>query len=433
MLFKHPPGITGIFSTPSVEKIMAQDAIHDSASIAVDLPNLFRDYTQQPVRRVIGLMSGTSADGVHAALVEIAGAGETTTAKVIAFLHEPYSPSLRERIFRLFDPNCPVTHVCEMNFALGEMFAQAALSLANANGGIESIDLIASHGQTICHLPNLRSELTPAGATLQIGEPAVIAARTGVTTAADFRVADVAAGGQGAPLVPFTDYILFHHAHRGRAIQNIGGIGNVTFLPAGGGKDDLLAFDTGPGNMLIDAVAHRLTDGRLDYDLDGELAAKGTIDNTLLAWLMEHEFIRRDPPKTAGREDFGAAFAEEFLARAQAANLSIEDTLATATAFTARSIADAYQRFLRPKGRLDEIILGGGGAYNKTLKEMIAFRLPRKTIYKHEDFGIPGHAKEALAFAILGNELMLGRAAGMPKITGAHRVAMLGKICFGSK
>jgi len=397
----------------------------------LDLSALFSTYAALPVRRVIGLMSGTSADGVHAALVELAGGGETTAVRLVDFSHTHYAEKLRKEIFRLFEPECPASHACGMNFALGEVFAAAAQRLAEAHGGIETIHLIASHGQTIAHLPEPRSRATAGASTLQIGEPAVIAERTGVTVVGDFRVADVAAGGQGAPLSAFADYLLFRHPAQGRAIQNLGGIGNVTFLPAGCRLEEVIAFDTGPGNMLIDGVTCAVTDGRLSCDMNGELAAQGSVDDALLAWLMEHEFISRQPPKTAGREEFGSALAEDFLARAREKGLSAEDLIATATAFTAESLADAYRRFLFPRGRLDKVILGGGGTYNQTLRHWIEERLPGIAVYTHEDFGIPGHAKEALAFAILGNETMLGRPSGLPCVTGAKRPALLGKILPG--
>jgi anhydro-N-acetylmuramic acid kinase len=392
----------------------------------LDLPGLFAAYASRPINRVIGLMSGTSADGVDAALVEISGGGETTGARLIAWRHQDYAADFRSRIFELFDPACPAAKVCEMNFVLGKIFGRAAAALAEEQGGLETIDLIASHGQTVSHLPQ-------KGATLQIGEPAVIAEKTGITVAADFRVADVAAGGEGAPLTPFADYVLFRHPARGRAIQNIGGIANVTFLPPGCRLEEVIAFDTGPGNMLIDAVVSALTEGRQTFDKDGALGARGKVEEDLLTWLMSHNFISRRPPKTAGREEFGEAFAEEYLARAKDRKLAAEDIVATATAFTVRAIAQAYRQYLLPKARLDEIILGGGGAYNATLKQMLAQQLPAIKIYTHEDFNIPGQAKESLAFALLGHQTILGYAAGMPAVTGARQPAYLGKIMPGTR
>ncbi|RPI59278.1 MAG: anhydro-N-acetylmuramic acid kinase, partial [Planctomycetaceae bacterium] len=258
--------------------------------------------------RVAGLMSGTSADGIDAAIVDVSPAG----VKLLAFETFAYPRGVRERIFRLFDAKTGrVDEICHMNFVLGELFAQAVIDLAG-RAGIElaSIDLIGSHGQTIHHLPAGRAEnLGLAGrrivrSTLQIGEPCVIAERTGITTVADFRTRDIAAGGQGAPLVPFADVRLFGHRSKTRALQNIGGIANVTFLPAGADIDDVSAFDTGPGNMMIDRIANAGTRGRMKFDAGGKLAADGTVDATLLAELMRHKYLRRKPPKTTGREEF---------------------------------------------------------------------------------------------------------------------------------
>ena len=269
--------------------------------------------------RVAGLMSGTSADGVDAAVVDISRSG----AEMLAFETFPYPPRLRKEILALSDPaTSNVSDVCHMNFVLGEIFADAVIALARRSRiALGGIDLIGSHGQTIHHMPAGR----PAGrgrrkvrSTLQIAEPSVIAERTGITTVADFRPRDVAAGGQGAPLVPFADYFLFRHPRHNRAIQNIGGIANVTYLPAGGGLDDVVAFDTGPGNMLIDRLTHLVTKGRQTCDVAGRLAGKGMVDARLLRRLMRHPFLARRPPKTTGREMFGAAMADALYAGARA-------------------------------------------------------------------------------------------------------------------
>jgi anhydro-N-acetylmuramic acid kinase len=241
----------------------------------------------------------------------------------------------------------------------------------------------------------------------------------------------MAAGGQGAPLVPFADYALFRHPEKTRAIQNIGGIANVTLLPAGGGLSDVIAFDTGPGNMIMDALVTAFTHGEKTFDADGALSALGRVDAPMLDWLMAHEFIRRRPPKSTGREQFGAQFVTEILEYAQAHDVSAEDLLATAVAFTAESIASNYRDFILLEHRIDEVILGGGGSYNATLRRMLQERLPDITIYLHEDLGVSGDAKEALAFAILGNETMCGRPANVPSATGARRPMVLGKIVLG--
>jgi anhydro-N-acetylmuramic acid kinase len=373
-------------------------------------------------------MSGTSADGIDAVLAEIAGSGRQLRARVLAHLHRPFSSAMRQRILHLC-LHGTVAEICELNFVLGEHFARAALAvIRRAKRQPRDIAAIGSHGQTIHHLPNAR---TPS--TLQIGEPAVIAERTGITTVADFRVRDMAAGGQGAPLVPYADWALFTDQTRPRIVQNIGGIGNLTFLPARAGLQDVIAFDTGPGNMLIDALVTALSGGRQAFDRDGRWAARGHASAKLLAELMTHPFLCRRPPKTTGREEFGEVFVQRALASARRLRLSPEDTVATATAFTAATIADAYERFVFPKLTAHDrsalqIILGGGGAKNPTLRRMLAARIGAGQLFTHEDFGIANAAKEALAFAILAHETLLGKPGNVPNATGARRAAILGKI-----
>jgi anhydro-N-acetylmuramic acid kinase len=377
-------------------------------------------YAALPERLVIGLMSGTSADGIDAALCRLSKGDGPDRVSLVAFRCYPFPPEIRARLLALFDPAAPVAEACRMNVVLGRLFGEAACELMRETQAA-SVDLIASHGQTICHLPG-------DAATLQIGEPAVIAELTGTMVVADFRPADMAAGGQGAPLVPYADYLLFQDATKTRAIQNLGGIGNVTVLPAGGGIDDLIAFDTGPGNMVIDALITVLSGGELSYDRDGVWAARGEVQPGLLHALMQHAFLRQPPPKSTGGEEFGAAFAAELLARAAREGIGPDDLVATATAFTAASIASAYRQFVLPKHRVDEVILGGGGSYNPTLRRMLEERLPGVRVLTHEEVGLNGEAKEALAFALLGNETVLGRPSNVPAATGARRPVVLGKI-----
>ena len=402
--------------------------------------DLLARYAAKETRAVIGLMSGTSADGIDACLARISGSGETISASLVAFRKTTYAGSVRKRILALFSPDAPAIEVCRMNYVIGRLFGEAALDLMRrCNLKPEAVDLIASHGQTVCHLPPggpfsdllggpAPRSLGDGGATLQIGEPAVIAELTGVTVAADFRPQDIAAGGQGAPLVPYADYALFRSPTKTRAIQNIGGIANVTLLPAGGGIDDIIAFDTGPGNMIMDALITAFTGGEKTYDEDGALSALGQVDERLLAWLMMHDYLARRPPKSTGREEFGAAFVTTLLERAEAEDIGADDLLATAVAFTAESIARAYKDFILLEHKIDEVVLGGGGSYNATLRRMLQERLAGIPIFLHEDLGISGDAKEALAFAILGNETMLGRPANVPSATGARRRVVLGKI-----
>jgi anhydro-N-acetylmuramic acid kinase len=322
-----------------------------------------------------------------------------------------------------------VAEICELNFVLGEQFARAALAVVNkARLKPSQIIAIGSHGQTVHHLPNTK---TPS--TLQIGEPSVIAERTGITTVADFRVRDVAAGGQGAPLVPYADWALFADPKRPRIVQNIGGIGNLTFLPPGAQLDDVIAFDTGPGNMVMDAVVTTLSRGKLTFDRDGHWAAQGNVSAKLLAACLKHPFLRRRPPKTTGREEFGGPFVSWFMMRARRLRLPEADIVATATAFTAESISGAYRRFVLPKiNRADlsrlQIILGGGGARNLTLVRMLETRIGVGELRVHEDFGIPSSAKEPLAFAILAYTTLSGQPGNVPSATGARRAVVLGKI-----
>ena len=373
-------------------------------------------------------MSGTSADGIDAVVAEIAGSGHLLRARVLAHVHRPFSPVMRQRILHLC-LHGTVAEICELNFALGERFAQAALTaIRQAKRKPGDIAAIGSHGQTIHHLPNAR---TPS--TLQIGEAAVIAERTGITTVADFRVRDMAAGGQGAPLVPYADWALFTDKTRPRIVQNIGGIGNLTFLPPRAELDQVIAFDTGPGNMVMDALVTALTRGRQTFDRDGRWAARGHVSEKLLAEMTAHPFLRRRPPKTTGREEFGEMFLGRMLASARRLRLRPEDMVATATAFTAATIADAYRRFVFPKIKADErgalqVILGGGGAKNPTLRRILAERISAGELLTHEDFGIANAAKEALAFAILAHETMLGNPGNVPTATGARRAVVLGKI-----
>jgi anhydro-N-acetylmuramic acid kinase len=379
--------------------------------------------------KVIGLMSGTSVDGVDAAVVEIHGAPPGLSVKLVSFTVVPFDAHQRARIFALFDPTTgTVDHICQMNFAIGEWFAAAALrAITDAGLTPDEIDLIGSHGQTIYHAMGQDS---PVKSTLQIGEAAIIAERTGITTVSDFRVADVAAGGQGAPLVSYVDWLLLRHPTLTRAVQNIGGIANVTYLPPDDDPTGVLAFDTGPGNMLIDHAASKATAGAQTFDRDGLLAARGQVDETLLAELMAHPYLAQPPPKTTGREQFGVTLGTEIWARARAQGLHGEDIVATLTAFTAASIADAYRRFLPHMP--DEVILGGGGADNPTLVAMLHQRLVPAHVTTHEAVGISTKAKEAIAFAVLAYETIHGRPGNLPSCTGAGARRVLGKITPGA-
>ncbi|MCK9524924.1 MAG: anhydro-N-acetylmuramic acid kinase, partial [Limnochordia bacterium] len=334
----------------------------------------------------------------------------------------PFTNQQREVLLRLCQPGqATVAEICAMNFKLGELFAEATLELLKkAQLSPDEVSVIGSHGQTIYHIPG--------ESTLQIGEPAIIAQRTGITTVADFRPADIAAGGQGAPLVPYFDQIIFgkNETSPVTAVQNIGGIGNVTVV--GNGTDTLpwIAFDTGPGNMVIDAVVHALTKGAMTYDDGGQMAGKGKVDAALLAQLMQDPYFNQPLPKTTGRERFGAQFSASLLEKS---SLPANDLVATVTAFTAESILDQYRRFILPHVALERVIIGGGGSRNITLLTMIKERLGCP-IYVHEDFGISSDAKEAMAFAMLADATLRRAIGNVPRATGASRGAVLGKIVF---
>jgi len=378
---------------------------------------------------VVGLMSGTSADGTDAAVVEIHGAPPTLRCRVLAHVHAPHSPELRAEIFAGFRPETSsAERLCKLNFALGRAFARAALqAIAAAGLTPDRVSLIGSHGQTLWHAP-----VGPAACTLQVGEPAVIAELTGITTISNFRTRDVAAGGQGAPLVAYVDALLFTHPTLVRAAQNIGGIANVTYLPplsretAEGPGAETFAFDTGPGNMLIDFAAHRATGGALTFDRDGQLAAQGRVDADLLAELMREPYLHQRPPKTTGRELFGAQLGERIWHQARSRGLSERDIVATLTAFTAHSIAQAYRDFLPCLP--DEVIVSGGGARNPTLMAMLRERLAPARVLLSDDLGLASEAKEAVAFAVLAYETWYGRPGNLPAATGASHPVVLGTI-----
>jgi anhydro-N-acetylmuramic acid kinase len=373
---------------------------------------------------VIGLISGTSIDAIDAALVEIRRQDALLRVRLRAFAMLPFADELQERVRALLPPATGSTaEVCEVNVLLGEAFARAALTLADqANTPISAVDLIASHGQTVYH--QVASGATRS--TLQLGAAAVLAERTDCTVVSDFRPRDMAAGGEGAPLVPFLDQLLFRDPQRYRAIQNIGGIGNVTYLPPDG---PALAFDTGPGNVLIDEAVRVLTDGGATFDRDGRMASAGAIDQALLSEWLTHPFFAQIPPKSTGRELFGPAEAQRYIAQASERGLLPSDIVATLTALTAQSIAQTYRQFL---GRVDEVLVGGGGARNPALLTQLQAALPDVMVMPIDAFGLDGDAKEALAFALIGYATLLGWPGNVPSATGANQPVTLGSITPGA-
>jgi anhydro-N-acetylmuramic acid kinase len=373
---------------------------------------------------IIGLMSGTSVDAVDAALVEIRGKGLNTKVNLVEFYKEPIPKKIKEDILKACSiEESSVELICKLNFEVGEVFAKAVLEICKSAGvSPEEIDLIGSHGQTIYHIPQ--------NSTLQIGEPSVIAEKTGVITVADFRVRDVAAGGHGAPLVPYTEYLLYRNPNKTIALQNIGGIGNVTVIPRNGTINDVYAFDTGPGNMIIDAIVNEMTGGELEYDDEGKMAAKGQINEEMLKELLNHPYLKKEPPKTTGREEFGIEFSRQILKSYRDKGLKDVDILATVTYFTAKTISDSYKKWIMPKRDVDQVIISGGGSYNKTLLNMIKEELKGIEVIIQEDLGYSSDAKEAIAFAILANETIYGNPNNLPRVTGASKPVVMGKISF---
>lgn len=373
---------------------------------------------------VIGLISGTSIDAIDAALVEIEREGQSLRLAVKAFRMQPWDGGLRERLRGLMPPKAGSTaEVCELDVLVGEAFAAAARRVAEDAGlPLDSVDLVASHGQTAYH------QVAPGTtkSTLQLGAAAIIAERTGCTVAAGFRLRDMAAGGEGAPLVPYLDLLLLRDTRKRRAAQNIGGIGNVTYLPPVG---DAIAFDTGPGNVLIDEAVRLLTGGAQTFDRDGRIAAAGQVDEALLATWMRHPYLGLPIPKSTGRELFGAAEARVYLQQARERGLGDADIVATLTAFTARSIAGAYRSFLPP---VDEALVGGGGARNPTLMRMLAVELPGVAVGPIDAVGLDADAKEAVTFALLGYATLHGWPSNVPSATGAARPVVLGGITPGA-
>jgi anhydro-N-acetylmuramic acid kinase len=385
---------------------------------------------------VLGLMSGTSADGIDVALVRIVDrpAGAGISARLEGIYSTAYPSRVREAILRVANVGATTSaQVSQLDFHLGELYARAVLAaLKKFRVPASKISLIGSHGQTIYHQgkPSKFLGVSRVSSTFQIGEPAVIAARTGITTVGDFRPADMAAGGQGAPLVPFVDYIIYRDAKIGRVALNIGGIANISVIPAGVRPEQVTAFDTGPGNMIVDALVRHYSRGRAVFDRDAKLAVRGQLQPQLLQKLLAHFYIYDPPPKTAGREQFGDAFARTIIEWGRRHRARPNDMIRTATLFTPLSIAEAMNRFVLPRTNIQELIVSGGGARNPLMMAQLAALLPSIKIRTSDEFGIPSQAKEAFAFAILAYEAFLARANNLPSATGAKRPAVLGKICY---
>ena len=384
----------------------------------------FMELWNQPSRLVVGLMSGTSADGIDAVLTRISGFGLTTKVEQLGFYFLPFDEATRNRILAVAGGDFGGTHeICLLGTHLGKLYAEAVRGLLKETG-TEKVDLIGNHGQTVWHIPEAEEYLgTTVRGTLQIGDPSYLSEEFGCPVVSDFRIRDMAAGGLGAPLVPYTEFLLYRSETEDVALQNIGGIGNITLLPAGCALNEVTAFDTGPGNMVMDALVMKLTDGKQGYDDGGKLAATGKVIPEMLAWMLEDPYLAKKPPKTTGREYYGREYVEKLLAFG---DYPLVDVLTTATAFTAHSIALSLRRFApRLPARL---VIGGGGSRNPTLLAFLQEALPETKVQIQEDLGYDSDAKEAVAFALLANEALFGSCNNAPSATGAKHGVVMGRI-----
>ena len=378
--------------------------------------------------RVIGLMSGTSADGMDAVLTEITGAGLQTRVRTLGFVSLPYTDEERRTIIRLASGETGGTReLTQFHFWLGQRSLEACLAVCREAGADPgSVDLVGSHGQTLYHLPRAEEYLGYSiRGTLQMGEASVICEGLGCPVVSDFRVRDLAAGGQGAPLVPYAEYLLYRRETETVGLQNLGGIGNLTVLPAGGEPEDTFAFDTGPGNMVMDQLTERITGGARCFDPDGEIAASGRVNETLMAWMLEDPYLKKTPPKTTGREAYGSEYVNRLMRKAEEDGVSNEDVLATVTRFTAVCIRIAVKDFCSVKP--DLLIAGGGGCRNATLMRGLREELSIPVL-TNEDLGLDSDAKEAVAFAVLANECIHGHTNNICTVTGAGHPVVMGKI-----
>ena len=375
---------------------------------------------------VAGIMSGTSVDGIDVALVELSGEPPSLGFRLVAYHEIPFPDRVREEVLAVSDATVATSRVSQLDFLLGRLFGQAVVEACDSSGVAASdLDLVGSHGQTIYHQGE-REHLHgfEIASTMQIGEAACIARACGVPVVSDFRPADIAAGGVGAPLVPYVDYLLFRNGTTNRAVLNVGGIANLSALPAGKAAQSVIAFDTGPGNMVMDQLMEHLTAGAQRYDCDGRMALTGKADQAFVDELLADPWYVQPAPKSTGRERFGGRFARRFLDR----GLSAADTLATAACFTVRSILFGLERFVRPVMPLDELLVSGGGWRNPAIMGPLRDGLAGTRVRPTDDLGIRADAKEAIAFAVLAYESYHGRPGNLPSATGADRPVVLGKV-----
>ena len=386
-------------------------------------------FDKKESRLVIGIMSGTSLDGINVAVCRLTGSGRGLTFAIKAFEQFPFPDGVREVIYRNSVPETSsVLDISQLNFLLGEIYADCVhQTLRKAYLSPKDIDVIGCHGQTIHHVPfsqfcGDRQIIS----TLQIGDASVISHKTGIPTIADFRTADMALGGQGAPLVPYLDYVLFSTASENRALLNLGGIGNITYLKADGNPTDVFAFDTGPANMIIDELVLRFFNQ--PFDLNGEIARSGRINEQLLNQLLADEYYQKPPPKSTGREKYNPAFVAKLVQ--ENPDIAPADLVATATRFTAETVKVAYEQFMKPLGKLALLLASGGGTLNGYLMEQLQDCFGEIPVQVTDNFGVPSEAKEALCFAVLAHEFLNGVSTNMPSVTGASGAAILGKLSY---
>jgi len=380
---------------------------------------------------VVGLISGTSMDGIDAALVQIRNHGKDTEVNLINFYTFSFPHQLKKELLRISEPGCgTVDQICRLNFVIGEYFADAVFDICNlAKLNDSKVDLIGSHGQTIHHLPDRKKCFNKSiRSTFQIGEPAVIANRTGVITVANFRSADIALNGQGAPLIPYFDYLMFNSEKFNRVLLNIGGIANITILPKNSSINEVLAYDTGPGNMVINALMRKFYHSA--YDKDGRIAMSGEISEQMLLKLLQHPFFNKPIPKSTGREEFGDLFIKQILELNEELKLKPEDIIATVTELTTYSITEALKFSHLPIEQVDQLIVSGGGIHNASILKSLKNNFSGSDILTSDYFNVPGDAKEAMCFAVLANEAISATPANLPSVTGAKSPTILGTICM---
>ncbi len=384
---------------------------------------------RKKTKLVVGLISGTSVDGIDAALVRISGNGTKTRFKLLAHHSFSFPKGFHELVLRNSLPGTgSVDLITRLNVLYAHFFADAVKKIVrNVRVPLSKIDLIGSHGQTVHHLPKPYKMFgKKVRATLQLGDPSTIAQLTGILTVGDFRTADMAAGGQGAPLAPYFDYLACRSKTNNRLLLNLGGIANFTVLPKNCSVHEVVAFDTGPANMVIDALMVKYF--KRKYDAGGHVALRGAVSPKILSWMMAHPYFKREPPKSTGREEFGEMFIKELLKRSKGMNRL--DLIATATEFTALSVFDHYDRFIRKRMRVDEVLVSGGGVYNEAIMRSLRRHFEPATVKTVEQIGVSSDAKEAVLFALLANETISGLPSNIPSVTGATRPVILGKICL---